>query len=162
MLNVSEGTKTYLHFVSFLHIDMTQVVEILPQVRQEIIYSTLSISWVLMPWRCKEPRHQQPRYWLCWTELIWSPHVNLNERTFISSYHYPPPCIGTFVLVTFWPEAPRRQEVTTDLIIPNMDNDVVPLISTIILPKVLTCFSLYSLKHCLWFIDICMWYLNAT
>ena len=27
--------KIYLHFVSFLHIDMTQVVEILPQVRQE-------------------------------------------------------------------------------------------------------------------------------
>ena len=72
--------KTYLHFVSFLHIDMTQVVEILPQVRQELIYSTLSISWVLMPWWCKEPRHQQPRYWLCWTELIWSPHVNLNDK----------------------------------------------------------------------------------
>ena len=30
----------YLHFVSFLHIDTTQVVEILPQVRQEPIYST--------------------------------------------------------------------------------------------------------------------------
>ena len=33
--NFSEGTKNiYLHFVSFLHVDMTQVVEILPQVRQ--------------------------------------------------------------------------------------------------------------------------------
>ena len=30
----------YLHFVSFLHIDTTQVVEILPQVRQESTYST--------------------------------------------------------------------------------------------------------------------------
>ena len=30
----------YLHFVSFLHIDTTQVVEILPQVRQEPTYST--------------------------------------------------------------------------------------------------------------------------
>ena len=30
----------YLHFVSFLHIDITQVVEILPQVRQEPTYST--------------------------------------------------------------------------------------------------------------------------
>ena len=29
----------YLHFVSFLHIDMTQVVEILPQVRQEPTYT---------------------------------------------------------------------------------------------------------------------------
>ena len=30
----------YLHFVSFLHIDTGQVVEILPQIRQEPIYST--------------------------------------------------------------------------------------------------------------------------
>ena len=30
----------YLHFVSFLHIDMTQVVEIPPQMRQEPTYST--------------------------------------------------------------------------------------------------------------------------
>ena len=30
----------YLHFVSFLHIDMMQVVEILPQIRQEPTYST--------------------------------------------------------------------------------------------------------------------------
>ena len=30
----------YLHFVSLLHVDMTQVVEILPQVRQGPTYST--------------------------------------------------------------------------------------------------------------------------
>ena len=30
----------YLHFDSFLHIDMTQVVEILPQVGQEHTHST--------------------------------------------------------------------------------------------------------------------------
>ena len=30
----------YSHFVSFLHIDTTQVVEILPQIRQEPTYST--------------------------------------------------------------------------------------------------------------------------
>ena len=30
----------YLHFVSFLHFDTTQVVEILPQIRQEPTYST--------------------------------------------------------------------------------------------------------------------------
>ena len=30
----------YLHFVSFLHIDTTQVVEIHPQIRQEPTYST--------------------------------------------------------------------------------------------------------------------------
>ena len=32
---ISRGNiNIYLHFVSFLHIDMTQVVEILPQIRQ--------------------------------------------------------------------------------------------------------------------------------
>ena len=30
----------HLYFVSFLHIDTTQVVEILPQIRQESTYST--------------------------------------------------------------------------------------------------------------------------
>ena len=30
----------YLHSISFLHIGMTQVVEILPQVREELTYST--------------------------------------------------------------------------------------------------------------------------
>ena len=30
----------YLHFMSFLHSDTTQVVEILPQIRQEPSYST--------------------------------------------------------------------------------------------------------------------------
>ena len=53
----------YLHFVLFLHIDTTQVVEILPQIRQEPTYSTWSVSWLLMSWRCKEPGHQQPWYW---------------------------------------------------------------------------------------------------
>ena len=38
---ISRGNKNiYLHFMSFLHIDMAQVVEILPQVRQELTYST--------------------------------------------------------------------------------------------------------------------------
>ena len=53
----------YLHFVLFLHIDATQVVEILPQIRQEPTYSTWSISWLLMSWRRKEPGHQQSWYW---------------------------------------------------------------------------------------------------
>ena len=36
------GNKNHicLHFISFLHIDMTQVVEILPQVGQDRTYST--------------------------------------------------------------------------------------------------------------------------
>ena len=35
-----ENVDIYLHFVSYLRIDMTQVVEILPQIRQEPTYST--------------------------------------------------------------------------------------------------------------------------
>ena len=55
------GSKNiHLHFMSLLHIDMTQVVGILPQVRQWLTYSTKSISWELMSWRRKEPGHQQP------------------------------------------------------------------------------------------------------
>ena len=53
----------YLHFMSLLHIDMTQVLKILLQVRPGPTYSTESISWLLMPWRRKEPGHQQPWYW---------------------------------------------------------------------------------------------------
>ena len=30
----------YSMYISFLHIDMTQLVQILPQVRQELTYST--------------------------------------------------------------------------------------------------------------------------
>ena len=53
----------YLHFMSLLHIDMTQVRKILPQVRPGPTYSTQSVSWPLMSWRRKEPGHQQPWYW---------------------------------------------------------------------------------------------------
>ena len=35
-----ESINIYLHFVSYLHIDTTQVVEIFPQIRQEPTYST--------------------------------------------------------------------------------------------------------------------------
>ena len=40
VLIFSEGTKTYLHFMSFLHIDMAQLVGILSSVRQglQILY----------------------------------------------------------------------------------------------------------------------------
>ena len=53
----------YLHFMSLLHIDQTQVLKILPRVRPGPTYTTLSISWLLMSWRRKEPGHQQPWYW---------------------------------------------------------------------------------------------------
>ena len=35
-----ENINIYLHFMSYLHIDTMQVVEILPQIRQEATYST--------------------------------------------------------------------------------------------------------------------------
>ena len=58
-----ENINIYLHFMSLLHIDMTQVFKILSQVRPGSTYSTSSISWLLMSWRRKEPGHQHPWYW---------------------------------------------------------------------------------------------------
>ena len=65
----------YLHFMSSFHIIKTQVVEILPQVRHRPTYSTKLISWLLMSWSCKEPSHQQPRYWLWWTGITQFLHI---------------------------------------------------------------------------------------
>ena len=43
LLNLFRGNKyMYLHFMSFLHIDMMQVFEIFPQVRPGHTYSTSS------------------------------------------------------------------------------------------------------------------------
>ena len=58
-----KNINIYSHFMSFFHTNETQVVEIPPRVRQGPAYSTLSISWLLMSWRRKEPGHQQPWYW---------------------------------------------------------------------------------------------------
>ena len=44
----------HLHFMSFLHTDMPQIIEILPRIRPGLKYFTQSISWLLMPWRRKE------------------------------------------------------------------------------------------------------------
>ena len=52
-----ENINIYLHFMSFLHTNKTQVVEIPPRVRQGPAYFTSSISWLLMSWRRKEPGH---------------------------------------------------------------------------------------------------------
>ena len=51
--------QTYLQFIPFRHIEMIQVLEILPCVRQEFTYYIWPI-WVVLSWRCKEPGHQQP------------------------------------------------------------------------------------------------------
>ena len=58
-----ENINIYLHFMSFLHTNKTQVAEIPPRVRQGPAYSTLSISWLLMSWLLASPGHQQPWYW---------------------------------------------------------------------------------------------------
>ena len=47
------NVKMYLQFISFLHTDMTKVVDILSHIRQEFTYPTKSILWVLMSWRHK-------------------------------------------------------------------------------------------------------------
>ena len=57
--------------MSFFHIDMTQVVEILSQVRQEPIYYIQSISWVLMSWCGTEPRPCKWRLTLKPSDVIW-------------------------------------------------------------------------------------------
>ena len=66
---VRGNKNVYLRFMSSFHIDMTKVVEIFRQVRQEFTYFTWSISRVLMSWRHKKPGHQQPWYSPCWTEF---------------------------------------------------------------------------------------------
>ena len=61
----SEGTKIYVYSLCFfLYTDMTQVVEILPQVWQELFYIFNIMGADVLPW------HQQPWYLLRLTELI--------------------------------------------------------------------------------------------
>ena len=90
MLKLFRGNKyIYLHFILFFHIDMMQTIKILPQVNQDLTYSTQSVSWVLMSWWHKEPGHQQQWHWLCWSGLIWSLHtfrVNLVTLEVLKSF----------------------------------------------------------------------------
>ena len=44
----SRNIDMYFQFLAFLHTNMTQVVGILPHVRQGRTYFTLPISWLLM------------------------------------------------------------------------------------------------------------------
>ena len=83
-----KNIKMYLQFISFLHTDMTQVVENLPLISQELTYSTWSISWVLMSWRCMEPGYQQPWYWLCWSRVMKFPHVKGSDVILIRQQLY--------------------------------------------------------------------------
>ena len=73
-----ENINIYLHFMSLIHIDITQVVENLPRVRQGPIYSTKSIYHGC--WWPGDARSQfisnHDIYCMCWTGLIIrSPHV---------------------------------------------------------------------------------------
>ena len=60
---LSRDLTMHLRCLSFLHTDISQIVKILPRVRQGPTYFTESIPGVLMAGRRKEPGHQQPRYW---------------------------------------------------------------------------------------------------
>ena len=75
VLNFLRNLKMYLQLISFLHNDITQLVEILPHIRQELYYSTKTISWVLISWWHNEQVHQQPWYCLSLTGIISSQHA---------------------------------------------------------------------------------------
>ena len=69
------STNIFLHFMSFLRICITHVVEIMPPLRQGLPYFTQLISWKRKScWR-KVSRHQRAWYLPCWTRLIRFPHV---------------------------------------------------------------------------------------
>ena len=59
----NKDINLYLQFLSFLHIDMTQVVENLPHVTQVPALFTSSVWLLLMAWRRKEPGQLKPWYW---------------------------------------------------------------------------------------------------
>ena len=61
----------HLHFMSFLNIDMAQVVRILSQVRQASIFHCQYHG----RWRPDDARSISNQYLLCWTGWIRSPHV---------------------------------------------------------------------------------------
>ena len=42
---------------------MRPLVEIHSGRKQQCLHITKSIKWLLLIWQCKEPGHQQPRYW---------------------------------------------------------------------------------------------------
>ena len=69
--NISEETKTFYVLAPDWHDTWN------PSLCKTgtCLYSTETIAWVMMGWRRKETRHQQPWYLLCWNGLNRSPHV---------------------------------------------------------------------------------------
>ena len=59
VLNFWEDMKIYSHFLSFLHTEMVQLLEILAFGGEGPVYSTLSILWQMMSQQLEEPRYQQ-------------------------------------------------------------------------------------------------------
>ena len=59
---ISGNIKSYFYFPSFLNPEMAHIVEICPCRRQRPVYRALSIPWLLMSWRHKEPGHQHSWY----------------------------------------------------------------------------------------------------
>ena len=70
-----ENIKKCFQFLSFLNVDVVQVVEIFPCGRQGPIYPAQSMPWLLIPWWCKELGHQQLRYW-CYPWISQFQHQN--------------------------------------------------------------------------------------
>ena len=49
--------KTYFPFLLILNIDMPQIIEILPEETEGLVYHMLSILWLLMTWGFKDPEY---------------------------------------------------------------------------------------------------------
>ena len=69
VLNFSEGTNIYLHFMSFLHIDMTEAVEIISQIRPELAYSTYQYHGLWCPGDARN--HAITNHDIYYIELNW-------------------------------------------------------------------------------------------
>ena len=63
-------------FISIFYIDAVQTIEINQRGRLECVYTAYSVAWLLMPWWCKEPRHQQPWYWPSYFWVFWFQQQN--------------------------------------------------------------------------------------
>ena len=60
---LSTTLRICLHFPWLRKFVMVQAVEIIPRGGHGTMHHTPSVTWLLMAWRRKSPRHQQPWYW---------------------------------------------------------------------------------------------------
>ena len=73
---IKGNINMYLHFILFLHINMTQAAEIPPCVKQGSTLSSWSTLWVPMTWRRKE--HLMTSSW--WFLQIWTFGCHITHR----------------------------------------------------------------------------------